>query len=188
MHISELIAEQQLDELSLAGIGQGIGKIAGGVGRAAGNVQGAWQGAQDAYGQARDRTAKVAQRNVSRAGGVKAPVQRQPITTQQPPVQTPNTDQGQAVDLDQVKQQSAAQQAQGQVNQQQAMQQMQTTAQANQTIAVKDAEIKQASDDAKAKPPFQQTAGDKLAIKLARSKGIRESDVGIHSKFLVRML
>ncbi len=185
MHISELLAEQQLDELSLAGVGQGIGKIAGGVGRAAGNVQGAWQGAQDAYGQARDRTAKVAQRNVSRAGGVKAPVQRQPITTQQPPVQTPNTDQGQAVDLDQVKQQRAAQQAQGQADQQQAIQQMKSTVQANQNFNVSDNEIKQAAVDAKAKSPALQNNAERMALKIAAGKGIH---VEFHSRFLDRML
>jgi len=87
MHISELIAEQKLDELSLAGIGKGIGKVAGGVGQAVGNVQGAWQGAKDAYGQNRDRVAKVAQRNVSRAGGYKAP---RPAPDQGQTTQDPN--------------------------------------------------------------------------------------------------
>ena len=72
---------------------------------------------------------------------------------------------------------------------------MQATAQANQTAAIKDAEIKKASDLAKAKPPFQQTAGDKLAIKLAQSKGIRENKkkkqqaiVEFQSRFLGRMI
>jgi hypothetical protein len=87
MHISELIVEQKLDELSLAGIGKGIGKVAGGIGQAVGNVQGAWQGAKDAYGQNRDRVAKVAQRNISRAGGYKAP---RPSPDQGQTTQDPN--------------------------------------------------------------------------------------------------
>jgi hypothetical protein len=174
MHISELLAEQQLDELSLAGVGQGIGKVANTVGKAVGNVAGAYQGAKDAFNQGRTQTAPIAQRNVSRAANKVRP--------SIPNQQAQTAPQGQAVDLDQVKQQGADQQAQGQVNQQQAMQQMQATAQANQTAAVKDAEIKKAADDAKTKAPFQQTAGDRLAIKLAASKGIHESD--FHSKFL----
>lgn len=52
MRINELILEsKQLDELSLAGIGQGIGKVASGVGKAVGGVQGAFHGAKDAYRQ-----------------------------------------------------------------------------------------------------------------------------------------
>jgi len=189
MHISELLAEQQLDELSLAGVGQGIGKIANTVGKAVGNVQGAYQGAKDAFNQGRTQTTPIAQRNVSRGA---QRVRTAPATNQQ--TTTPQVEpQGQAVDLDQVKQQSADQQAQGQADQQQAMQQMQATAQANQTAAVKDAEIKKAADDARAKAPSLQTAGDRLAIKLATQKGIREDKknravVEFHSKFLSRMI
>jgi hypothetical protein len=51
---------------------------------------------------------------------------------------------------------------------------MKTTAQANQAAANTDAAIKAAADAAKAKPAFQQTASDKLAIKRAADKGIRE--------------
>ena len=183
MHISEILAEQQLDELNLAGIGQGIGKVANTVGRAAGTVQGAYQGAKDAFNQGRNQTAPIAQRTVS---GAAVPNQQPQTTPQAEP-------QGQAVDLDQVKQQGADQQAQGQADRQHAMQQMQATAQANQASAIKDAEIKKAADDAKAKPPFQQTTSDKLAIKLAASKGIRENKktkavMEFHSKFLGQMI
>jgi hypothetical protein len=191
MHISELLAEQQLDELSLAGVGQGIGKVANTVGKAVGNVQGAYQGAKDAFNQGRTQTTPIAQRNVSRGA---RRVRTAPATNQQ--TTTPQVEpQGQAVDLDQVKQQSADQQAQGQANQQQAMQQMQATAQANQTAAVKDAEIKKAADDAKAKPASLQTLADRLAIKLAASKGLHENKkknkktvVEFHSKFLGQLI
>ena len=193
MHISELIAEQQLDELSLAGIGQGIGKVANTVGKVAGNVQGAYQGAKDAFNQGRAQTAPIAQRNVSRGA---QRVRTAPADNQQTPQPTPQAEpQGQAVDLDQVKQQSADQQAQGQADQQQAMQQMQATAQANQASAIKDAEIKKAADDAKAKPASLQTLSDRLAIKLAASKGIYENKkknkktvVEFHSKFLGQLI
>jgi hypothetical protein len=191
MHISELIAEQQLDELSLAGIGQGIGKVANTVGKVAGNVQGAYQGAKDAFNQGRAQTAPIAQRNVSRGA---QRVRTAPADNQQTPQPTPQAEpQGQAVDLDQVKQQSADQQAQGQADQQQAMQQMQATAQANQASAIKDAEIKKAADDAKAKPASLQTLADRLAIKLAASKGLHENKknravVEFHSKFLGQLI
>jgi hypothetical protein len=195
MHISELIAEQQLDELSLAGIGQGIGKVANTVGKVAGNVQGAYQGAKDAFNQGRAQTAPIAQRNVSRGA---QRVRTAPADNQQTPQPTPQPTpqaepQGQAVDLDQVKQQSADQQAQGQADQQQAMQQMQATAQANQASAINDAEIKKAADDAKAKPASLQTLSDRLAIKLAASKGIHENKknravVEFHSKFLGQLI
>jgi len=72
MRIEELLEEQQLDELSLSGIGKGLGKAAGAVGSAVGGVQGAWAGMKNAYGQKRDRVAAVAQRNVRRAGGYRA--------------------------------------------------------------------------------------------------------------------
>jgi hypothetical protein len=94
MHISELLVEnEQLDELSLKGIGQGIGKVAGALGRGVGNIQGAWQGAKDAYTQNRDRINPVAQRNVSRAGNATA----QPAATAQPvaPAQTVPADNSQ---------------------------------------------------------------------------------------------
>jgi hypothetical protein len=65
--------------------------------------------------------------------------------------------------------------AKGQADQQQAMQQMDATKQANAAKAQQDAAIKAAADAAKAKPGFQQTAADKLAIKTAADKGIREA-------------
>ena len=193
MHISELIAEQQLDELSLAGIGKGIGKVAGGVGQAVGNVQGAYRGAQSAFNQGREQTARIAQRNVSRAANkvrpsMTPPAQTAPVTPQQNPVP-----QGQAVDLDQLKQQRAAQQAQGQADQQQAMQQMQATAQSNQQSAIKDAEIKLAVQAVKAKPASQRTATDNIAIRLGAERGIHEtkkisSAVEFHSQFLGQII
>jgi hypothetical protein len=70
MRINELILEQeQLDELSLAGIGRGIGATAGAIGRGVGNVQGAWQGVKAAYTQGRDASANKAARNVAHGGG-----------------------------------------------------------------------------------------------------------------------
>ena len=50
------------------------------------------------------------------------------------------------------------------------------TKQANAAANQQDASIKAAADAAKAKPPFQQTAADKLAIKAAADKGIREAE------------
>jgi hypothetical protein len=92
--------------------------------------------------------------------------QQQPPAAQQP--------QGTEADLDQVRQQTQSTRQAAQAQQQQAIQQMQTTAQANQATANTDAAIKAAADAAKAKPAFQQTASDKLAIKRAADKGIRE--------------
>jgi len=65
--------------------------------------------------------------------------------------------------------------AKGQADQQQAQQQMAATKQANAATNQQDAAIKAAADAAKAKPPFQQTASDKMAIKAAADKGIREA-------------
>ena len=66
--------------------------------------------------------------------------------------------------------------AKGQADQQQAQQQMAATKAANAAKSQQDAAIKAAADAAKAKPGFQQTAADKLAIKTAADKGIREAD------------
>ena len=87
MRINELLSEtQHTDE----GVGQFLGKAAGAVGGAVGNVQGAVQGMQNVYGQKRDRVAKVAQRNVQRAGGYKQPAQgTTPTATPSPSVSTP---------------------------------------------------------------------------------------------------
>ena len=52
MRINELIIEnQQLDELSLSGIGKGIGNAAGGVGKAIGGVAGGTVAAAQRFGQ-----------------------------------------------------------------------------------------------------------------------------------------
>jgi hypothetical protein len=100
MRINELILEQeQLDELSLAGIGRGIGAAANAVGRGVGHVQGAWQGAKAAFNQAKDATANKAARNVAHGGGAQmdktgattpAPVAKTPVPT------TPAKDSGYA--------------------------------------------------------------------------------------------
>lgn len=75
MRINELIVEsQQIDELSLAGA---LGSAAKGAANVVGGAKGAWAGAKDVYNQQAGRVANVAQRNVQRAGGYKAP---QPAT------------------------------------------------------------------------------------------------------------
>jgi hypothetical protein len=71
MRINELIVEsQQIDELSLAGA---LGSAAKGAANVVGGAKGAWAGAKDVYNQQAGRVANVAQRNVQRAGGYKAP-------------------------------------------------------------------------------------------------------------------
>ena len=85
MRINELLIEsEQLDEISLAGIGKGIGAAAGAIGRGVGNIKGAWQGAVDAYTQNRDRVAPIAQRNVARGGQAKPEQAAAPGTVQTP--------------------------------------------------------------------------------------------------------
>jgi hypothetical protein len=212
MHISELIAEQQLDELSL---GKKVGaktarfarNAATGIGKTLGGIAGAYNMGKRAYQQGKNFvdpqgalqsvTQAPSPTNTQPTASPNTTVAPQPTTSQNnTPVQQPSAEpQGQEVDLDQLKQQRAARQAQGQADQQQAMQQMQATAQANQAANIKDAEIKQAADEAKAKPASQQSASDKLAIKLAASKGIRENKkkkqkavMEFHSKFLGRMI
>jgi hypothetical protein len=96
MRIHELIIENnQIDEISLKGIGQGLSKAAGAVGGAVGGVQGQWSGMQNVYNQRRDRVAAVAQRNAERAGGYKKPaapvVAPTPAATVQPAAPAPNT-------------------------------------------------------------------------------------------------
>ena len=52
MRISDIILEsEQLDEISLAGVGQGIGKAVRGTSSAVHGIKGAWQGAKDAWAQ-----------------------------------------------------------------------------------------------------------------------------------------
>ena len=95
MRINELLVEnEQLDELSLAGIGRGIGAVAGAIGRGVGNVQGAWQGAKAAYNQNKDTAANKAARNVAHGGGAQMSKTSAPGgTAQQPAAPAP---QGQA--------------------------------------------------------------------------------------------
>ena len=95
MRINDLLVEnEQLDELSLAGIGRGIGAAAGAIGRGVGNVQGAWQGAKAAYNQNKDTAANKAARNVAHGGGAQMSKTGAPGgTAQQPAAPAP---QGQA--------------------------------------------------------------------------------------------
>jgi hypothetical protein len=52
MRINELIVEnQQIDELSLAGVGKGVGNVIRGTSSAVQGAKGAWQGAKDAWNQ-----------------------------------------------------------------------------------------------------------------------------------------
>ena len=82
MRINELIVEsQQIDELSLAGA---LGSAAKGAANVVGGAKGAWAGAKDVYNQQAGRVANVAQRNVQRAGGYKAP-QPTPATARYSP-------------------------------------------------------------------------------------------------------
>lgn len=84
MRINELIVEtQQIDELSLAGA---LGSAAKGAANVVGAAKGAWAGAKDVYNQQSGRVANVAQRNVQRAGGYKAP---QPAPTGTTPAAPP---------------------------------------------------------------------------------------------------
>lgn len=54
MKITDLIVEsEQLDELTAAGVGQGIGKAADAVGAVAGGVKGAWQAAKKGFEKGR---------------------------------------------------------------------------------------------------------------------------------------
>jgi hypothetical protein len=90
---------------------------------------------------------------------------------------------GQALDLDQLKQQTDKQRAAGQNDQQQALQQMKTTADANAAAAAKRSDIEKAGKAAAAKPKFQRTASDKLAIKAAQDAGIKvESKKSVKKK------
>ena len=90
---------------------------------------------------------------------------------------------GQALDLDQLKQQTDKQRAAGQNDQQQALQQMKTTADANAASAAERSDIEKAGKAAAAKPKFQRTASDKLAIKAAQDAGIKiESKKSVKKK------
>jgi len=82
---------------------------------------------------------------------------------------------GTAVDIGQVKKQSAQAAQAAQADKQTAQQQIAATQASNAAKAKQDAAIKAAKDAAMAKPGFQQTAADKLAIKQAADRGIREA-------------
>ena len=90
---------------------------------------------------------------------------------------------GQSLDLDQLKQQRDQKQASGQADQQQALQQMKSTADSNAAAAANRNSIEKAGKAAAAKPPFERTATDKLAIKAAQDAGIRvESKKSVKNK------
>jgi len=90
---------------------------------------------------------------------------------------------GQALDLDQLKQQRDQQQAAGQADQQQAIQQMKSTADSNAAAAANRSSIEKAGKAAAAKTAFQRTATDRLAIKAAQDAGIKiESKKSVKKK------
>ena len=90
---------------------------------------------------------------------------------------------GQALDLDQLKQQTDKERAAGQNDQQQAMQQMKSTADANAAAAANRSSREKAGKAAAAVPPFKRTASDKLAIKAAQDAGIKvESKKSVKKK------
>ena len=66
---------------------------------------------------------------------------------------------------------------QGQRDQQQAVQQMKTTADANAAASGQRNEVEAAGKAAAAKPGFQRTAADKLAIKQAQDMGVKVEDI-----------
>jgi len=112
------------------------------------------------------------------------PEQKQDIAAQltKPEIQQPSTQQpapaaptGTSVDIGQVKQQTAQQAQAAQADKQTAQQQIAATQATNAAKAKQDAAIKAAKDAAMAKPAFQQTASDKLAIQKAQQMGIREA-------------
>lgn len=100
---------------------------------------------------------------------------QKPAAAQQPAAQQPAAPAGTSVDIGQVKQQSAQQAQAAQAGKQTAQQQIAATQAANAEKAKQDAAVKAAKDAAMAKPAFQQTASDKLAIQKAQQMGIREA-------------
>jgi Sec-independent protein translocase protein TatA len=84
MRINELILEnQQLDELSFAGVGKGIGQVASGVGQAVGGIKGAYQGAKQRYSQGKQQAQQGAYNAVT-GGGQQQPAPAQNTQTAQP--------------------------------------------------------------------------------------------------------
>lgn len=99
----------------------------------------------------------------------------EPATTTPTPAPAAPAPTGTSVDIGQVKQQSAQTTQAAQADKQTAQQQIAATQAANAAKAKQDAAIKAAKDAAMAKPGFQQTAADKLAIQKAQQMGIREA-------------
>jgi hypothetical protein len=84
MLINELILEnQQLDELSFAGVGKGIGQVASGVGQAVGGIKGAYQGVKQRYSQGKQQAQQGAYNAVTGGG------QQQPAPAQNTQATTP---------------------------------------------------------------------------------------------------
>jgi hypothetical protein len=229
MRINELFSESQnLDEGLGSMIGKGVGSLARGVGATVGGAAGAWDAAKQGYavgkkavsGRGDDDTTAPTSNTVPASNGSAAPAnnttgsadpatlrqqatnlnrQADQIERLQQTATTPTAPQDQALDLDQLRRDREAKAAAGVAGQQQAQQQMAATQQANAATNQQDAAIKAAADAAKAKPPFQQTAADKLAIKAAADKGIKEAKekkklkkkkivAEFHSNFLGKMI
>jgi hypothetical protein len=124
-----------------------------------------------AYMQLRSKVDQLDKKGKQR---ILAALQKDLGITPAAPAATADTDAGgQALDLDQFKQQQDQQRAAGVADQQQAMQQMQTTADANAAAAAERTNIEKAGRAAAAVPKFQRTASDKLAIKQAQDQGIK---------------
>jgi hypothetical protein len=91
------------------------------------------------------------------------------------PLAAPEAPTGQGVEIDPAKA-AADKAAKNQADADQRNADIEKTKQANAATNQQDAAIKAAADAANAKPPFQQTAADKLAIKAAADKGIKEAE------------
>jgi hypothetical protein len=90
MRINELILEnQQLDELSFAGVGKGIGQVASGVGQAVGGIKGAYQGVKQRYSQGKQQAQQGAYNAVT-GSGQQQPAPAQSTQTAQPNSSSPN--------------------------------------------------------------------------------------------------
>lgn len=90
------------------------------------------------------------------------------------PAQAAQPASGTTLDTSKLKQQSAQQAQAAQADRATAQQQIAATQQANAQKSQQDAAVKAAKDAAMAKPAFQQTASDKLAIQKAQQMGITE--------------
>jgi len=121
-----------------------------------------------------DLKATLAKLNPEQKQAIAAELEK-PEIQQQPAQAAPAAPTGTSLDLRQIKQQSAQAAQAAQADKQTAQQQIAATQAANAAKAKQDAAIKAAKDAAMAKPGFQQTAADKLAIKQAADRGIREA-------------